>query len=105
MHLVHQHIFRLQPPPYFISLKVDWTRLICCCPPHSPDLKAFDFFQLKLLVYETPVTTVKSLLTWVVFVSADIASTRDLFEHARQSFICLCQLRYNLHGLNFGQFL
>ncbi|GFV87688.1 hypothetical protein TNCV_779721 [Trichonephila clavipes] len=43
---------------------------------------------MKSLVYETPEAMMKDLTAWVVIASADIASTPNLFQHVRQSFVC-----------------
>ncbi|GFV16222.1 hypothetical protein TNCV_3379861 [Trichonephila clavipes] len=52
--------------------------------------------HLNLLVYDMPVAIVEQLTTWIVIDSADTASTSDLFEHVRQSFVLQCRLCYDL---------
>ncbi|GFW81246.1 transposable element Tcb2 transposase [Trichonephila clavipes] len=65
----------------------------------------FFWDHLKSLVYETPVATVENLTAGIAVVSTDIASTQDLLESVRQSFVRQSWLCYDLSGLNFKQFL
>ncbi|GFU70213.1 hypothetical protein TNCV_5058051 [Trichonephila clavipes] len=60
---------------------------------------------LKLLVYETLLATVDDLTVRIIFASADIASTPELFECYRLSYIRRCRLRSDLRSRNFEQFL
>ncbi|GFV26285.1 hypothetical protein TNCV_2755591 [Trichonephila clavipes] len=68
--------------------------------PHSPDLNPFDFFwrHLKSLVYEV---IGEDLMVQVVFASAGITSTLDLFERVQQSFVGVgCAMTYAAASLN-----
>ncbi|GFU18812.1 hypothetical protein TNCV_1085551 [Trichonephila clavipes] len=60
--------------------------------------------HLKSLLYETPVTTAEDFTARTVVASAGIASTLDLFERIRQSFVCR-RLYYDLRRQSFEQFL
>ncbi|GFW72793.1 hypothetical protein TNCV_1266361 [Trichonephila clavipes] len=66
-------------------------------PLRSPDLKPLYFLfccHLKSLAYEK----LANFTEWIVVASADNASTPDLFERSRQSFVRQSQLFYDLQG-------
>ncbi|GFY13098.1 uncharacterized protein TNCV_666601 [Trichonephila clavipes] len=72
-------------------------RIECAWPARSPELNPLDFFWilLKSFVYETLVATVDYLTSRILVASADIASTPDLFDCIRQSFVLRCWLCYD----------
>ncbi|GFV66304.1 uncharacterized protein TNCV_2737181 [Trichonephila clavipes] len=109
--MVHQHIFRLRCQtssiPHVPGGGLNVADLLHGHHP-SQDLNSFYFFfwsHLKSLVYETPVATLEDLMTRIVAVSADIASTLDLFVLGRQYLVRQCRLCYDLHDRNFEQSL
>ncbi|GFW56599.1 hypothetical protein TNCV_1863091 [Trichonephila clavipes] len=53
---------------------------------------------------ETPVVTEECLIARVIFVSADITKTPNLFERVRQSFTRRYWITYDLHDYHFERF-
>ncbi|GFV69533.1 hypothetical protein TNCV_2779481 [Trichonephila clavipes] len=91
---------------------VPWSWIVCggsvFLLPRFSDLNHLDFFfsfHRKPFMFETMVATVEDLVARIVVTTADLTSTPDLFEGFQQSFVSQCRLCYDLHGLNFEQFL
>ncbi|GFV53136.1 hypothetical protein TNCV_4954221 [Trichonephila clavipes] len=64
-------------------------------PSHLRDFDTLNFFfwgHLKSLGHGTLVATVEDLMARIIVTSVDNASTPDLFERIRQSFVCRCRL-------------
>ncbi|GBM75445.1 hypothetical protein AVEN_182316-1 [Araneus ventricosus] len=64
-------------------------------PPRSPDLNPLDFFfwgHMKSLVYEMPVNSAEDLIERTVVAADKINTKPAIFERARQSFLCRCEL-------------
>ncbi|GFU06265.1 uncharacterized protein TNCV_4765631 [Trichonephila clavipes] len=96
--LVPLHIFRLRCVTTAKETNLGrWIRRsgTVAWPSSSSDLNPLNFIfwaHRESLVCETPVAIVENLTARIGVASADIASTLDLFQRVRLSFVRRCRL-------------